>query len=57
VSGFTDGSREIAAFYQQYSAGIYVLDAIVWFTLSITGILPGTAKHRRSFIDHSVAAE
>jgi hypothetical protein len=42
---------------QEYSALVYLFDVGLWFLLSVTGILPGTAKHRRSFIDNRVLLE
>lgn len=57
VGGFTDGPQERAEFYQQYSTFVYIFDFIAWFFLSVAGILPGTAKHWRSFIDHQVILE
>jgi hypothetical protein len=47
-------AEDTKAFYQDYSALVYVFDLALWLLLCLTGILPGTAKHRRSFVDNNV---
>ena len=54
VGEVTEGPQERAAFYQQYSMFVYILDFIVWFTLAFTGILPGTAKIRKYVVGQTV---
>jgi hypothetical protein len=57
VGGLTEGPLQVAEFYEQYSAIIYGLDFLVWLGLCMTGILPGTGKKVKSFIDHGVLLE
>lgn len=35
-------------------ASYYLAPFVVWILLAVTGILPGTSRYRRSFIDHQV---
>ena len=57
VGALTAGPEERAEFYQQYEAFVYLVGLIVWLILAVTGILPGTGKNVKSFIDHEVLLE
>jgi hypothetical protein len=54
VSGVTDSPQERVAFYQQYSVFVYGIDFLAWFTCCAVGILPGTGKRVKSFVDYTV---
>jgi hypothetical protein len=52
VDNLMEGPLDVMDFYDQYSIVVYVVDLAVWLLLCIAGILPGTARTRKSFIDH-----
>lgn len=54
VDAVTTGPAARIAFYQHYEGFVYLADFVVWLLLAVTGILPGTSRYRRSFIDHEV---
>jgi hypothetical protein len=51
VDGFTEGPQDRIAFYQHYSMFVYMFDFVGWSVLSLTGILPGTAKVRKYVVE------
>jgi hypothetical protein len=54
VDGYSEGPQDRAAFYQQFSMFVYLFDFIAWSVLSISGILPGTAKFRKYVVQQSI---
>lgn len=49
--------EERMAFYDEYEAVVYLGGLAIWFVLALAGILPGTGKKVKSFIDHEALLE
>ncbi len=54
VDAATDGPAARVAFYRHYEGFVYLADVVVWVLLAFFGILPGTSRYRRSFVDHGI---
>jgi hypothetical protein len=54
LAGSRDGMLEIVEPLKSY---LVPASFVLWLVLSLTGKLPGTARHRKSFVDHAVLLE
>lgn len=54
VDQMTDGVAGRKAFYAHYEPLVYAADLVIWLGLCFFGILPGTHRRAKSFIDHEI---
>jgi hypothetical protein len=57
VERLSEGPLQVAEFYDQYAAVVYGLVFLIWLLLCIAGILPGTGKKIRGFVDQGALLE